>query len=95
MFVETVFRRYGAELSFWKLELIALPFQVIIGYCVLQIFSNAESLIVGAIIFPFGTMTMRLLTSVFILHETIPLRVALAFACLVLAQLIRVIPMKH
>lgn len=94
VFVETMFRKYSATVPLWRLLLIALPFQVLVGFCVFKIFTGAEYFLVGAIIFPFGTVTMRILANAFLFDETPPLEVYLAFGLVALAQVVRILPIK-
>ena len=56
---EYIFRAYS-HYGFWKLELVVFPLQVLIGYGVYKIFSGVDYFLAGAVIFPFGTATMRL-----------------------------------
>ena len=94
VFVETMFRKYSSTVPLWQLLLIALPFQVLIGYCVFKIFTGADYFLAGAIIFPFGTVTMRIVANTFLFDETPPLEIYIAFGLIVLAQVVRILPIK-
>jgi hypothetical protein len=90
---EVIFRTY-AHLGFWRLECFVIFLQIGVGYGVYKIFTSVETFIIGAIIFPFGTMIMRLAAQIFIFHEIPSTKVFIAFGFIVAAQLVRILPIK-
>ncbi len=87
--VEVVFRK--TNFHYWSLLWFIVPLQIILGYCVYQIFNNATSLLSAAIVFSFGTYTMRIIAGYLVLGEQPPINTVLAFSLIVLAQFVRLI----
>lgn len=90
--LEMIFRR--TALPYWQTLWFVIPLQVVIGYCVFEIFTRAGSLLAGAVVFSMGTVSMRLVAGFLILGESPPLKTLIAFGLIVAAQVVRFIPVK-
>lgn len=89
--LESVFRSYP-ELGYWKLLPLVVPVEIVLGWGVWKIFTMAPYLLAGAVVFSFGTATMRVLSSYVFLNETPDLKTWLAFSLILGAQSVKFFP---
>lgn len=89
-----IFETYlrSTQHPFWIAYLIAVPLNLIVLYCLYNLFTQVEYLLLGAVMFSLATYSGRIVSSLFWLGEDPPLKVYVAFGLVALAQVVRFLP---
>lgn len=86
--VEMLYRY--SQYSFWALYPLVFIIQIPLTYSIYKIVTMADQYLEVLVLFPLGSMTVRLLAGVLILGERPPVSIGVAIGLVMLANFIRI-----